>query len=390
MWSADIAIARQEKTHFGLSGRYLYRYRLRRGGTTVTEWFTDPFAYATDDVGALAAFDTPDSTAPYEWHDDTWKLPELRHCTSWPPTNGGAKRPVSSGSSTPATPPNIAVSLDVIFQHTAETFPYYRVYVDAKQASGVPAPLSGPMMTGERGPFVPPIDYRNPFALQFVRAVTRYWLEEFHVDGFRYDEAGDLVGADQVPRPGNRWPPPCPTRPEFPCCGRGKSSRTITCSRPTAMRVHYRRDSHWDCFYDPQDRPLVTLHRRLASPRGAEPPSVAGTGSTITCSHDLAGGVFAYHRFEGNEHAIVVLNFSDTEQSVTVPCPAPGTYTELVDAPYRSTPKQVVGTATGADMTLDVAANYGLSTTVTNRRTRVAPARSGRVRRRQAAPRDPA
>jgi hypothetical protein len=56
----------------------------------------------------------------------------------------------------------------------------------------------------------------------------------------------------------------------------------------------------------------------------------------------------------------MVLDFSDIKQSVTVPCPAPGTYTELVEAPCRSTPRQVVGTATGADMTLDVASNSGV------------------------------
>lgn len=151
MWSADITIARQEKTHFGLSGRYLYHYRLRRGGTTVTEWFTDPFAYATNDVGALAAFDTPDSTAPYAWHDDTWKVPELRHFTSLLPTNGGAKRPVSSGSSTPATPPNIN-----------------RLSQSVRAAV---RPRGDPLLAGG-----------------------------VSVDGFRYDEAGDLVGADQVPQ----------------------------------------------------------------------------------------------------------------------------------------------------------------------------------------------
>ena len=51
IWTANLTITLQERTHFGRSGRYLYRYRLRQGARTVTEWFTDPFAYVTDDVG---------------------------------------------------------------------------------------------------------------------------------------------------------------------------------------------------------------------------------------------------------------------------------------------------------------------------------------------------
>ena len=124
-------------------------------------------------------------------------------------------------------------------------------------------------------------------------------------------------------------------------------------------RIHDRRDAHWDYFYDPEGHPLVMLHRRLASLRASRAALRSWNWYYFYLQSRPGDGVFAYHRFEGNEHAIVLLNFSDTEQSVTVPCPAPGIYTELVDAPYRSTPKQVTGTTIDADLTLHVASNYG-------------------------------
>jgi maltooligosyltrehalose trehalohydrolase len=568
IWTANVTIDYQEKTHFGQSGRYLYRYQLQWGATTVTKWFTDPFAYVTDDVGALAAFDTPNTVSSYEWHDDTWKVPELDQLVVYelqveefnatfdgvidrlpylaslgvtclellPVTSlqldfdwgygplhffapnerwGGAhglKRLVDACHAA-----EIAIILDVVFQHTADTFPYYLVYVDAGHACGTPGALSGPMMTGKQGDYGPPIDYHKPFSLQFANAVTRYWLEEFHVDGFRYDEAGDLVDATEVPQ---TWEPLSTILSDaymtslrlsrFTASGipkGGEYSRIIqvpeylngpevfdhTCAsatwqdttlyraedaartdglffpnddfphaldagfsgyprfrrtpdidgnlvdRPVApfqytnshdhshlvafltgdqfltfldndihkpqfhplasrdrwyklqpfvvalytasgipmlwqgqeftdnyvlppggdARIHYRRDAHWEYFYDPEGSPLVALHRRLAVLRASRAALRSWNWYYFYLQSRPTAGVFAYHRFTGNEHAIVLLNFSDTEQSVTIPCPAPGIYTELVDAPYRATPKQITGTAIGADLTLSVASNYG-------------------------------
>jgi 1,4-alpha-glucan branching enzyme len=47
-------------------------------------------------------------------------------------------------------------------------------------------------MIGAVGPFGPEIDYSQPFARDYVASVNTYWLDEFHVDGFRYDEVTDL------------------------------------------------------------------------------------------------------------------------------------------------------------------------------------------------------
>jgi 1,4-alpha-glucan branching enzyme len=47
-------------------------------------------------------------------------------------------------------------------------------------------------MTGGQGPFGPVVDYSQQFARDYVHTVTSYVLQEYHVDGFRYDEVTDL------------------------------------------------------------------------------------------------------------------------------------------------------------------------------------------------------
>lgn len=235
LWTGDAHMARAGAIgSFGLPGTYLYRYQLWRGQQLVTEWFTDPFATATDDVGQLASVTTPDALMPFTWHDGDWKVPELDdlvvyelHVEQFNDTFDGvaARIPyllslgVTCLELMPVTSlkmdfdwgygplhyfaPNhrwgggeglrrlvdachrngIAVILDVVYQHVDPTFPYNLVYADA----GVPSP-----MIGGDGPFGPQVDYGKPFARDYVRAANLHWLTEYHVDGFRYDEVTDL------------------------------------------------------------------------------------------------------------------------------------------------------------------------------------------------------
>ena len=47
-------------------------------------------------------------------------------------------------------------------------------------------------MIGGSGPFGPVVDFSRPFAQEYFRLANRHWLDEYHVDGFRYDEVTDL------------------------------------------------------------------------------------------------------------------------------------------------------------------------------------------------------
>src|SRR5206468_8344035 len=75
----------------------------------------------------------------------------------------------------------IAVILDVVLGHASDgDFPYAVVY----NAARLPNPM---MQEPNRDPFGRGFEYAHEFTQQFILEVTRHWISEFHVDGFRYD-----------------------------------------------------------------------------------------------------------------------------------------------------------------------------------------------------------
>ena len=89
----------------------------------------------------------------------------------------------------------IEVILDVVYNHTAEgnhlgpslchrgldNFAYYRLNEDDKRLY---VDYTG---TGNS------LNMRNPFVLQLIMDSLRYWVDEMHVDGFRFDLAATLA-----------------------------------------------------------------------------------------------------------------------------------------------------------------------------------------------------
>lgn len=81
MWSGKVDFNTirdvQPGSHFGLSGRYVYRFELHNPNVGVLDWIIDPFAreYAT---GKLSAFTL--GYVSYAWSADenTWKTPALQ------------------------------------------------------------------------------------------------------------------------------------------------------------------------------------------------------------------------------------------------------------------------------------------------------------------------
>ncbi len=239
LWQATILLTPEEGSTFGQAGTYLYRYRLLQHTPesdepkVVTRWFTDPFALATD-IGLLSSFTTPDAQPEFAWSDQDWKVPELAdlvvyelnveefnsnfegiierldylqglgvNCLELMPVTSmklnfnwgyeplhyfapyerwggviGLKRLIDACHKI-----GMAVILDVVYQHVDPSFPYHVLYYD----TGIESPL-----TGGDGPFGPEIDYDKEFACHYIQTANHYWLHEFHVDGFRYDEVTDL------------------------------------------------------------------------------------------------------------------------------------------------------------------------------------------------------
>jgi maltooligosyltrehalose trehalohydrolase len=74
----------------------------------------------------------------------------------------------------------IAVILDVVYQHVSADFAYDIVYKDSHEV--------GPMGTFPNGDFGPKTTFEGmPFTQEYFRTANRYWLNECHIDGFRYD-----------------------------------------------------------------------------------------------------------------------------------------------------------------------------------------------------------
>jgi maltooligosyltrehalose trehalohydrolase len=245
LWSATVPVPPVPGTHFGSEGLYLYRFQLwwtPQGGVRqlITRWFTDPFARQTD-VGLLSAVLLTRTPAPFPWTDGAYRTPELDdlivyelqieqfndtfqgvidritylqslgvNCIELMPVTstkldfdwGYGPLHYFSPSAHFGGPDglrqlvdachqaDIAVILDVVYQHVDFAFAYQKVYHDAQSTPGTP-PVSSPMI-GSVGQFGPQVDFSQAFAQQYFAASNRHWLDDYHVDGFRYDEVTDL------------------------------------------------------------------------------------------------------------------------------------------------------------------------------------------------------
>jgi maltooligosyltrehalose trehalohydrolase len=241
-WSGTMNVAPVASGHFGSEGLYLYRFQLAWGANNqiVTSWFTDPFARETD-VGSLSAVTLAKHPAEFAWTDANYKTPELDDLIVYEleaeQFNGGfdgvidrltylQSLGVNCIELMPVTSPKldfdwgygplhyfapsrhiggrdglkrlvdachqrgIAIILDVVDQHVDPSFPYALVYANLNGVNGAPRP-SSPMI-GTTGPFGPQCDFNQIFTQQYFAAANQHWLNEYHVDGFRYDEVTDL------------------------------------------------------------------------------------------------------------------------------------------------------------------------------------------------------
>jgi 1,4-alpha-glucan branching enzyme len=231
LWKVDFDLSKITGVgHFGQDGEYLYRFELWRNGSLLTKHFSDPFA-ARVGPGFLGSFDVG-SVTPFTWSDQNYLTPALDdlivyelqveefnstldgivdrldylqglgvNCLEIMPVN-----PIKRGFDWGYGPigyfateevfggndalknlvdqchaRGIAVILDVVFGHAAaDDFPYARVYDDA----AMPNPM---MQTPNRDPFGRGFEWTFEFTQLYFAAVTQHFLDEYHVDGFRYD-----------------------------------------------------------------------------------------------------------------------------------------------------------------------------------------------------------
>jgi 1,4-alpha-glucan branching enzyme len=100
-----------------------------------------------------------------------------------------------------------------------------------------------------------------------------------------------------------------------------------------ALRINFRRNVHWEFFYDDFGAPLIRLYRRLGALRHLVPALRGRHSRYDEAASRPDDSIVAYWREapETDQHALVILNFSDQEQTVNVRFPAAGTYREMID-----------------------------------------------------------
>ena len=554
LWSADVTLTNDGVSNWGQEGEYLYRYQLLWtpvGGApqTITLWFPDPFARYTD-IGLMSAVQLSKSAAPFTWTDSSYQTPELQdlivyelqveefndtfdgvidrldyldsigvNCLELMPVTSAkvdfdwGYGPVYHFSPSPRFGPpdglkrlvdaaharGMAVILDVVYEHVDTAFAYYDVYNDIANTAGAPHPAS-PMIQGWNVyGFGPACDFTQTFTQDYFFAVNQMWIDDFHVDGFRYDEVTDLyVGARAAGYASlvQRVYQHTLQLPRFQRGGANSYSRVIQCAealdksiqvmsetytnsawtnqllyetenmiqwnfvnddlphildlsfsgypltqtvlnaagqsvqmpvaafqyleshdhsqlivfaglsndngplpegnrdlfyklQPYAIalytcegipmlwqgqeladfynlpdngnaRVHLRRDTHWEFFYDSDGQPLIRLYRRLAQIRRSSLALRSRQSYYYYLQSHQGNQVIAYRRFTSTDDAMVLLNFASGSGQISVPFPQAGVWLEMIDADIRTSPYQITVAHDGDTQTVTVPSNYGL------------------------------
>lgn len=238
-WSADVKISQSDRllprSSWGADGRYIYRYYLEtNNGEKKIDWIIDAFAREFG-VGKMSAFTLGyDRNQKYSWSDKelNWKTPNLNDIILYelminefggsidgtvekfnylndlgincieimPITNVSeildwgflpigyfgsderfGKRRDFQKFVDEAHQKGIAVVLDMVYGHTSEDFMYNYVY---KELGFNKNPFMGPF---SKDYFGESTDFNNEFTRDFFFTVSNYWLEHYHIDGFRFD-----------------------------------------------------------------------------------------------------------------------------------------------------------------------------------------------------------
>ena len=557
VWTASVTLANDGTSHSGNEGEYLYRYQLwwtPAGGnkTLITQWFPDPFARSTD-IGLMSATVLSKTPTAFAWTDADYQTPDLLdlvvyelqieefddtfdgvvdrldylaslgvNCLELMPVTSdkldfdwgygpdfylspsprfgggdGLKRLVNAAHAR-----GMAVILDVVYEHVDTSFAYYGVYNDLANTPGPTHPAS-PMVNGWNvWGFGPACDFTQTFCKDYFVTANQMWIDDYHIDGFRYDEITDLyVGARAagyeelaqriyshslgVPRfqrgpnsysriiqcaealqisrqvmnetyTNSAWTNDLLYKVEDmihwnyvddnfahildPLFSGYPGSQTVVDSannpvqRPVApfqyleshdhsqlivfagtesdsgpmpegnrdlfyklqpyaialytsqgvpmlwqgqefadnynlpddgsARVHLRRDTHWQYFYDLDGQPLIRVYRRLGQLRRSS-RALRGTESYYYYlqSHQQTQ-IIAYHRHapaEGTlpeDWAMVLLNFANSAAQINVPFPKAGKWQEMLDADQRILMQDVA--TDGAVQSIEVPSNYGM------------------------------
>ena len=98
-------------------------------------------------------------------------------------------------------------------------------------------------------------------------------------------------------------------------------------------RIHFRRDVHWEYFYDDIGTALIRLYRVLGRLRRTYQALRSRASAYDRDASQPEHGVVVYRRLAAatRDSAVVILNFSDQARTLRVAFPASGVYQERLD-----------------------------------------------------------
>ncbi|MDY7024583.1 MAG: alpha-amylase family glycosyl hydrolase, partial [Cyanobacteriota bacterium] len=237
-WSTQVDLSKFPKMHsnssWGKKGKYLYRYCLKHPDLSEDiDWIIDPFAKEFC-IGKMSAFIIGEKEYKWSKNEQKWKTPSLNdliiyemmisefgqnlqetinrldylqdlgvNCLNIMPVSNIVNtidwgyKPIGYfgvddrfGSSKDlkqlvdeAHQKGMAVILDVVYAHTEEHFAYCYLY----RKLGIENPLMGKFAQDGFGKEDECTNFEHPFIQDFFFTINTFLLEEYHIDGFRYD-----------------------------------------------------------------------------------------------------------------------------------------------------------------------------------------------------------
>jgi maltooligosyltrehalose trehalohydrolase len=120
------------------------------------------------------------------------------------------------------------------------------------------------------------------------------------------------------------------------------------------------RPVRWNYFYDNDGQPIIRLVRKLTKIRRSGAQFTDGQNYFYNDFEVFnSKGLLAFSRQLGNAFTLVVVNFTDQQQSTSFAFPTSGNYVEQIEGQQN-----LNGVVAGAAQTIVVPSNYGCIWTV--------------------------
>jgi len=307
-WSVRLHITSDSGgSSWGQPGRYIYRYAVTNPRVGEIDFISDPFAREFG-VGRVSAFTLGFRARSWAASEDSWRTPRVRdlimyemmisefavdideaaerlnylsdlgiNCLSVMPLSNvaptvdwgylptgyfgvderfGRTREQLQQFVERAHQHGMAVIVDAVYGHTSDLFPYAQLY---RRLGYEQNPFLGSFAKDYFGAST---DFGRDFTRAFFQTVNQYWLERYHLDGFRYD---------CVP---NYWDGPT-----------GKGYAALVYETYQFAAAQRSQGGHWARFFDaekPREVRLIQCAEQLEDPRGI----LSGSYSNCTWQND--------------------------------------------------------------------------------------------------------